>query len=125
MESSLRNKYLLFPTYRVCSGNRGDVQRLTITYLNVWYLSPVRGSRTFAWAEKTMKETLILGLKGGKIFTQKCENLLKLRNMCLSVSSGLILKNITSVPDTRGTPRMAVNVSLADGDKSHKLHSGK
>lgn len=74
---NLRNKYLLFPTYRVCS--RGDVLRLTITYLNVWYLSPVRGSRTFAWAEKTMKETLILGLKGRKIFTPKCENLLKLQ----------------------------------------------
>lgn len=50
--------------------------------------------------------------------------------MCLSVYSGLILKNIASVLDppaqgTRGTPRMAVNVSLTDADKSHKLHSGK
>lgn len=31
--------------------------------LQKWYLSPVRGSRTVAFAEKTMNETLILGLK--------------------------------------------------------------
>lgn len=62
-KTCISQPYLLFPTYRVCSGNRGDVLRLTITYLNVWYPSPVRGSRTVAWAEKTMKETLILGLK--------------------------------------------------------------
>lgn len=32
-------------------------------HLMVQYLSPVRGSRTCALAEKTMKDTLILGLK--------------------------------------------------------------
>lgn len=32
-------------------------------HFRIRYLSPVRGSRTLAWAEKTMNETLILGLK--------------------------------------------------------------
>lgn len=71
------------------------------------------------------------GAKNEKeIFKSKCQNLLKLENMCLRVYSGLILQTATSVLDppahgTRGTRRTLVNVSLTDGEKSHKLHSRK
>lgn len=40
-----------------------DTDATQRVYFRVRYLSPVRGSRTVAWAEKTMNETLILGLK--------------------------------------------------------------
>lgn len=68
-------------------------------YFRVRYLSPVRGSRTVAWAEKTMNEILILGLKRNQtleisfvqnIWFLKC-NSTELRKECCNIYSGRLL----------------------------------